>query len=620
MPLTHADIATLMAQPGTVLLDTIRPGGDAVDSLLFTAPVRLLVADTVAAVPALLAELDAAVSAGHHVAGYLAYEAGFAFEAIGVPGAMTMPPAWFGVYDAPQGLTPGEMDALLAPFAGIPYRVDPPRFSLDRSAFHEKIGAVKALIHDGEVYQVNFTGRYRFGFEGSATALYHDLRQKQRLAYGAWIRTDDGVILSRSPELFFRRDGRRVETRPMKGTLRRGRTLEEDTVLRDRLYHDAKSRAENLMIVDLLRNDLSVCCRPGSVKVPALFTIEPYETLFQMTSTVEGELRDGVGYAELIRALFPCGSVTGAPKIRAMQHIHALEEGPRGVYCGAIGHAAPGGQALFNVAIRTLVLQEGQGVMGTGSGVVWDSQPDAEFDECLLKTRFLTDPAPARRPSFKLIETMRWEDGVCLLDLHLDRLRASARYFGYPFDEPYILARIQEDAAGLPEGVAARVRLTLDAEGRVEVATIPLAPPRPGPLRISFAAEPMDEQDVFLFHKTTRRERYETAYTRARALGFDEAVFVNTRGEITEGSRSNVFIKRGGAFYTPPVSSGLLGGVYRRYLLESLRNAQEAVLRPADLLDADAVYVCNAVWGLRLAEVTSVADSVSSLDEPVIEG
>jgi para-aminobenzoate synthetase/4-amino-4-deoxychorismate lyase len=374
------------------------------------------------------------------------------------------------------------------------------------------------------------------------------------------------------------------------------------------------------MIVDLLRNDLAVCCRPGSVKVPALFTIEPYETLFQMTSTVEGELRDGVGYAELIRALFPCGSVTGAPKIRAMQHIHALEEGPRGVYCGAIGHAAPGGQALFNVAIRTLVLQEGQGVMGTGSGVVWDSQPDAEFDECLLKTRFLTDPAPARRPSFKLIETMRWEDGVCLLDLHLDRLRASARYFGYPFDEPYILARIEEDAAGLPEGVAARVRLTLDAEGRVEVATIPLAPPRPGPLRISFAAEPMDEQDVFLFHKTTRRERYETAYTRARALGFDEAVFVNTRGEITEGSRSNVFIKRGGAFYTPPVSSGLLGGVYRRYLLESLRNAQEAVLRPADLLDADAVYVCNAVWGLRLAEVTSVADSVSSLDEPVIEG
>ena len=583
--------------PDSVLLDTSRPGpDDEAGALLFTAPRRVLTAHTLADVPALLADLDRLSAEGRWLAGYLAYEAGYAFERIAPLKPAGGPLGWFGVYDAPQRLAPDETDALLAR-AGS-FQISEPAFALDRSAYAGRIAAIRAHIREGDVYQINFTAPFRFGFEGDPVGLYAALRRKQRVGYGALLRAGEDWILSASPELFFRRDGRRITARPMKGTARRAPAADEDAERARWLTADPKNRAENLMIVDLLRNDLSVVAESGSVRVPALFAAERYDTLWQMTSTVEARLRPEVGMADLFRALFPCGSVTGAPKIRAMQLIHDLEAEPRGVYCGAIGYVAPGGRAVFNVPIRTVVLRGSEGRMGSGSGVVWDSEPDAEYDECLLKARFLTEPAP---PDFALLETMRWEDGIALLDRHLDRLRRSAVYFEIPLDEAAVRSRLAEVGVALEPGEAYRLRLTLDRKGEVgvEVSRLDAAPFR----RAAVYPEPADASDPFLRHKTTHRPFYERALRWARARGFDEAILVNARGEVTEGTRTNVFVRRGGRLVTPPLASGGLGGVYRAHLLATHPEAAEEVLWAADLRSADVVYLCNAVRGLHAVTV-----------------
>jgi para-aminobenzoate synthetase/4-amino-4-deoxychorismate lyase len=395
--------AEALRRPGTVLLDAARadPDRPAAEqqrrALLFERPERVLTARRRAEVPGVLAAVDEATAAGRFVAGFVGYEAGYAFEPAVFPERRAAaepegPPLllWLGVYDRPQGLAPAMVEEALAEDASPePPQVEDARFAITRAAYRDKIAEVKSAIRAGDVYQINFTAPMRFRAEGDPPALYRRMRRRQPVPYGAFLNIGDGRrVLSCSPELFFRRDGRRIWTRPMKGTVRRGDTPPEDERLRRALAADDKSRAENLMIVDLLRNDLSVCCEAGSVRVPELFAVEPYDTVSQMTSTVEGQLRPDAGYADLFRALFPCGSVTGAPKLRAMRHIRRLEDGPRGVYCGAVGFAGPE-EAVFNVAIRTVELKGAQGRMGIGSGVVWDSDADDEYEECLLKAQFL---------------------------------------------------------------------------------------------------------------------------------------------------------------------------------------------------------------------------------------
>jgi para-aminobenzoate synthetase/4-amino-4-deoxychorismate lyase len=438
--------------------------------------------------------------------------------------------------------------------------------------------------------------------------LYRRLRGRQHVPFGAYLNLGARQILSCSPELFFRRDGDRVVTRPMKGTTRRGRTLAEDRELRERLASDPKNRAENLMIVDLLRNDLSVCCETGSVQVPELFQVEPYESVTQMTSTIEGRLRADQGIGDVIRALFPCGSVTGAPKRRAMRLIRSLEPNPRGVYCGAIGMAGPE-TAVFNVAIRTAVLEEGAGTMGVGSGVVWDSEPDAEYEECALKTQFLTPSATSPQVAspdddLRLIETMRF-DGVRfpLLDRHVERLSSSADYFGYPFDPERFRERVRRAVPGDAPETLRKVRATLDRWGRTRVESEPLSPPD-SPWRLTIAERRADRTDPLFFHKTTHRRVYTEALRAARAEGFDEALLLNQEGEVTEGTYSNVFVREGDRLWTPPVESGGLGGVYRDYVLDNEPSAGERVLTPDDLRAADALYCCNAVRGWCEAVLT----------------
>jgi para-aminobenzoate synthetase/4-amino-4-deoxychorismate lyase len=586
-----------MFAPGTVLLhDTLDPSGE---NLLFSAPRDVLVAHDAASARAALAQLEAAGQAGLHAAGFLSYELGFVFEERlldRLPPPGPTPLLWLGLYDAPERLTTAEVDRRLAAMdgpVGLARDIAP---RIDQAAYGLAFDQVKSLIAAGDTYQVNLTFKAGFRLEGDPVTLYRELVRKQPVPYGALINTGEQWILSRSPELFVSsRDGM-LAARPMKGTLKRGRTLAEDEAGRAALAGDAKNRAENLMIVDLLRNDLGRIAEIGSVKVTDLFTVETYSTLHTMTSGIVAQRRSGVSTTQLLANLFPCGSITGAPKLRAMEIIHDVEAGPRGVYTGSIGHFAPNGDLTLNVAIRTAVIDnDGRGEIGIGGGIVADSVADDEYREALLKMAFFTDPA---RP-VTLIETLLWERGIgfALLERHLERLAASAGYFGLTFDRAAIVALL--DGQSFPAD-RMRVRLTLDASGPA-VTAVEL-PPNPDVFRFAIAPERLNSQSLWLMHKTTNRAFYDEPRVSAHAAhGVDEVVFLNEHLELTEGSITNLFIERGGILLTPPLSSGLLPGTLRAELIASGK-AVEQVLRLDDLETAEAIWLGNSVRGLMRAE------------------
>ncbi len=394
-------LADALCRPGAVLLDAPRPDADTGrrGARLFTDPLRVLTAETPDDVGPLLARLDAALAEGAHVAGFLSYEAGTALEwgqaPVASPTDPAVPLAWFGEYERALEVGDAEVDAALATVGEA--SVHDLQFGLEEEAYRAKIEAIKAHIREGNVYQINLTVPFNFGLEGDPLALFAALRRRQSVAYGAFVQTDRGAVASVSPELFFRIDpdpgGRTITARPMKGTAPSGASRADGARIASALRASEKDRAENLMIVDLLRNDLARVSEPGSVCVPELFETERYDTVTQMTSTVRARVQPEAQLGDVLRALFPCGSVTGAPKLRAMGIIRDLEVGPRGVYCGAIGSAGPDGTAAFNVAIRTAVVADGRGRYDVGSGVVWDSEAGAEYAECLLKARVLTDLA-----------------------------------------------------------------------------------------------------------------------------------------------------------------------------------------------------------------------------------
>jgi len=599
----------VLTRSGTVLLDTARPDGENRVSWCFSAPERVLTASSGADVAALTQELEGATRRGRYVAGCLSYEAGYPFVELDRPSDAQQPVAWFGVYESPTRLAPGDVDAGLSTVDGSA-SVHDVAFGVSREEYLKAVSTVRRHIGKGDVYQINYTAPLYFELQGDPRVLYRRLRARQHVPYGAYLNLGSRSILSLSPELFFRRDGDRVIARPMKGTIRRGRSLSEDRRLRDQLQSDPKNRAENLMIVDLLRNDLSVCCRLGSVTVPSMFETTSYETVTQMTSTVEGRLREGVGLPSLLRALFPCGSVTGAPKRRAMRLIRQLERAPRGAYCGAIGMAAPDGTALFSVAIRTVELDGTSGKMGVGSGIVWDSDPEAEYEESRLKGTFLTgtrsDQESDPPQELKLIETMRHdENGIRLLERHVNRLADAATYFSFPFDEHRFRRRVDAETSRRAEAGPLKVRVTLDRWGRLSVSTTQIESNVSVPWRLTIADERVDPTDPYFYHKTTRRAVYDRALEAAREDGYDEAVLLNENGEVTEGTYTNIFIRRGDELWTPPVESGLLAGVYRDHVLEGRPEAKEHVITVTDLQEASEIYCCNAVRGWCAADLHS---------------
>ena len=571
--------------------------------LLFDEPREIVVAREPAEVASALARIEAALAEGKHAAGYFSYELGLLIEprlAHRLPKERALPLLWFVIVDAPQRLSEQQAIDWLSARSG-PHR--PPRLtsvSLDETGYLSRFATVKEMIVSGDIYQLNLTLKARFEIEGPPEAHYLDLRKRQRVAYGAVIRTHDFTVLSASPELFVRLEGTTIETRPMKGTAARAPTLEADAEAKRQLATDIKQRAENLMIVDLMRNDIGRISEIGSVEVTDLFTVETYRTLHQLTSGVRARLRSSVGLGDWLAATFSPGSVTGAPKVRAMELISDLETEPRGVYCGAIGWLAPNGDACFNVAIRTATIwPDGRAEMGIGSGVVWDSIGATEYAECLLKMKFLTDPAVP----LELFETMLHdgENGIYLEQRHADRLRASAAYFGIPWEAENI-ERAFADMRKRYGATRQRIRLVLGEDGGVGVTAMPLAPADPD-ARMGYVISTLrvDPADPLLYHKTTRRTLYDSEHAKAvKEAGADEVVFLNTRGELAEGSRTNIFIERNGVLLTPALACGLLPGTLRAELLASGR-AKEAMLKADDLNDG-GMFLGNSVRGLVAAE------------------
>lgn len=547
---------------------------DCVGRQAFAAPRQVIRADRGDEVPVALAAAEAALAQGRYVAGWLSYELGYVLEPrlTGLePGSA--PLLRLGIFDGP-----GDVPAV----AGRAY-AGPLTPEWNATEYGTRFKAVKHYIAAGDIYQANLSFRARFPFLGEPRALYEQLLAASGAGHCGYVDDGERQILSLSPELFFdlSRDGL-LTVRPMKGTAPREG---DDTAEREALAASAKNRAENLMIVDLIRNDLSRIAEKGSVQVSDLFKVETYPTLHTMVSTVTARKRADIGLADILRALFPCGSVTGAPKIRAMEILRELEASPRGAYCGAVGFFAPDGSAHFNVAIRTLTICGGQGEMGIGGGVVQDSRPDSEYAECLLKARFFE---AARKP-LELIETLRWDNGFVRLDGHMKRMESSARSLGLLYDSCTARIALQQAITGRTGPL--RVRLTLDEQGTHHVTAHELNG-NPQHWTYAVSPHPADSRDALLRHKTNWRELYESEVQR---LGTDEVIFCNQRGELTEGARSNIFIRRGDILLTPPLSAGVLDGRLRAELIEQGK-AQEAVLTPADL-DGE-VWFGNSLRGL----------------------
>jgi para-aminobenzoate synthetase/4-amino-4-deoxychorismate lyase len=573
-------------------------------SQLFEHPAEIIRADGPEDVDAALAALTSGLERGLHAAGFFSYELGYLLEprlASLLPERRKMPLLWFGLYTSPRELMGSEVQEWLNQEAIGNPTLGELAHSWDSASYLKRFEQVQNNIKSGDIYQLNLTFKAKFNLQGSPLALYRDLRLKQRVAYAGIVDTGDVTILSASPELFIKQDGRVIETRPMKGTAPRAGTLDADSEVRAALSKDVKNRAENLMIVDLMRNDLGRISDPGSVSVTDLFTVETFKTLHQMTSGVRAELKPGIGLVDVLKAIFPPGSITGAPKIRAMELIRELETEPRGVYCGAIGRFSPDGTALLNVAIRTTVIdRKGAGEMGIGSGIVADSDGVKEYAECLLKMKFLTDPV--RR--FELIETMLHEPekGIWLRGYHLARLAASAAYFGFVFDASKVHDAIEAAISG-NTNERLRVRLLLDEDGGVTVTTAPQpAAPADAVMRYVVSDSRLNSCDLFLYHKTTRRELYDREWKHyADTLGADEVIYLNEAGELAEGSRTSIFIARDGKLLTPRLAAGVLPGTLRAALLDEGR-AEEARLTIQDLNGAAEIYLGNSVRGLVRAE------------------
>ena len=502
-----------------------------------------------------------------------------------------------------------------------PANVLDPHPGIDDNAFAQAIARIHAAIAAGETYQVNFSYRIDFDLFGTPESLYRRLRTAQPVAFGAFIRLPPDEpgpdhVLSCSPELFVAKTGTVLSARPMKGTAARvGDPVADDATARA-LATDPKNRAENLMIVDLLRNDLGRIARTGSVRVPALFAVETYPTVFQMTSTVEAALRPAVGFAAVLRALFPCGSITGAPKHRTMSLIRALESTPRGLYTGAIGwvDAPRAGESCSDfclaVAIRTLTLtparQDGlrHGQLGVGAGIVIDSDAAAEYAECALKAQFLT----ALEPGFTLFETLfaTRDGGVRHLDRHLARLGASAAALQFAFPRARIVAALAVELAHLPGPAPVRVRLDLHKSGRFAITLAALEPLPPGPVKVLLGGEPLGLHAALLPHKTSLRGAYDEGIRRALACGAFDTLFCSGAGDITEGGRTNVFVRLGGQWLTPPLAGDVLPGVMRGVVMDDPAwDVREARVSVADLLAAERVVLTNALRGVLEASVVA---------------
>ncbi len=619
----------LVRQEEFVFLDTSRPDHENVESLLFLKPVERLICRSGDNLGEYLAALQDRLDHGLYLAGWVGYEFGAMLEGKISTSKDFSPDDFLVLADLGAYVKPCRFDHLTAlhdfPFvsdgdwngdAASSYTIENLRPNMVKEEFIEVLDQVRQYIIAGDTYQVNFTMKLLFDFAGSTEMLYSMLRKNQSVAYSAYIRNGEERILSFSPELFFRKKGNEITVRPMKGTATKGKTSGEEQHNSAVLHRDGKNRSENVMIVDLLRNDLARLMHghgESQVFVESLFDVESYESLLQMTSTVKARsaspAMSKLHLTELFRALFPCGSITGAPKIRTMQIIDALEKERRGVYTGAIGYFGPDGSAVFNVPIRTIRLQGNTGEMGIGAGITHDSIAEEEWHESLLKGRFLTHC----QPDFQLLETILWQPGAgyWLREEHLQRLADAAQFFKFSCDMQGVHARLDKEALSFMDECY-RVRLVLAKDGRISLTSVPCATPAlmKLPLKpqqaeetelplVAFSSFMIDAEGPWLFHKTTMRSWYDAEYALAQKNGLYDVLFCNGAGEVTEGCITNVIIYREGRYLTPPFTAGLLPGVMRGYLLANGDvPVVEGILTRDDVHAAEALFVCNSVRGL----------------------
>lgn len=464
-------------------------------------------------------------------------------------------------------------------------------FNTNKDEFIDAINKIKKYIRDGDTYQVNYTVKSRFKVDGDLTAFFISLIFSQSAKYISLINLDDKLIISFSPELFFKIDNSTITAQPMKGTIKRGKNIFDDGANYITLRSSSKERAENIMIVDLLRNDLGKICEVDSVKTKDQFTIEKYESVFQMISTVIGKLNE-FDFSSIIRNIFPCGSVTGAPKIRTMEIIKELEKEERGIYTGAIGIIEKK-KMTFNVPIRTIVIDKKSksGEFGLGSGVVWDSQPESEYDEVITKANFVFKP----QPYFKLIESMLVKNKeIFLLDLHMSRMKQSAEFFLFNFDLDKIKTILKQSVLDLEANKKYKLRLTIDKWGNPEIETSEVAD-NVKPYRVIISDKKVNSNNKFLYFKTTNRQLYNSELVIAKENDYDEVIFFNEDGELTEGSSTNIIIKLGNKYFTPPISSGVLDGCYRKMLIENRKDFEEKVITFEEILVSDRMFLINSV-------------------------
>ncbi|MFT3895786.1 MAG: aminodeoxychorismate synthase component I [Anaerolineales bacterium] len=574
--------------------------------LFFTDPHKIITAENLEDVLPALREIEDLVNANDwHAAGFLSYESASAFdrahathvEKSEAQSKSGFPYLWFGLYPAPRLVTKPEPDSAKPALTWLP--------TTDRDTYNASIAQIKDHIADGLTYQVNYTMRLQTDFHADPWNFFLHLVQSQN-NYAAYIDTGRFVIASASPELFFQLEGNIITCRPMKGTVKRGRTTLEDKEQTEWLRTSEKNRAENVMIVDMIRNDLGRIARVGSVQVPELFTVEKYPTLWQMTSTVTAKTDASI--TKIFSALFPCASITGAPKVSTMRIISELETTPRNIYTGSIGYIAPNRKATFNVAIRTaLIDRETQSAeYGVGGGIVWDSTSTDEYAEALLKARVLTESMP----EFSLLETMLWtpEEGFFLREKHIARLLDSADYFDFPVRRrggvtpplpPQEIVNVYLN--GLSAGFISpqRVRLLLDKNGNLSCESKAFTPSE-NRLRVCLAKEPIYSGNIFLFHKTTHRDVYTQALRSSGGLApeehrqVDDILLFNERGELTEFTIGNLVVEMNGRFYTPPVSCGLLPGTFRAHLVET-GQVVERTVRVEELKDCSRIFLVNSV-------------------------
>ena len=549
--------------------------------LCFSQPEQVLWAERVDQVLPMILEAE---TSELYAAGFIAYEAAAAFDDVLLTRSSEgFPLLCLGLFRAPEVLE----DIEDTPNAH--YKIGPLTPSISRNEYVSAIAKIKALIAEGATYQVNYTYRLNADFAGDAWAFFHALVKDQKTEHAVFVEVDDFAICSASPELFFSLNDGTITSRPMKGTARRGRTFSEDLQRAEALRKSEKDCSENIMIVDMIRNDIGRIAEPGSIKTISVFDVEKYPTVWQLTSTVTG--RTDAPVSAILKALFPCASITGAPKTKTMELIAGLEHRPRRIYTGTIGFLTPQGEASFNVAIRTALIDQKSGKLeyGVGGGIVWDSDAKSEYEETLLKARVLTRP----RPDFQLLETMLWEpgSGVYLLDSHFQRLGKSAAYFDIPLDVPAVQGKLDQTLQNIVQ-VPHRIRLLLSRDGGFEIQSSQILQLPDECITVALGKKPVNSQDVFLFHKTTHRFVYDQA--KADFPNCDEVILWNERGEVTEGCIANVVIRKDRKLITPPVECGLLEGVFRGQLLAN-STIEERVILVDDLKAADDIFLVNSV-------------------------